>query len=94
MLATYKNKTPWIKIIRNALHDQHFIWASPLAADQNKTSNLKINRTLPQDASTYMQPTNKSIIKTIQPSPILSNAKSRVIALAIKRHLPKQRPLQ
>ena len=71
MLATYKNKTLWIKITRDASHDHHFIPASPLAADKNKTSNLKINRTLPQDASTYMQSTNKPIIKTIQLSPIV-----------------------
>ena len=71
-LITYKNKTPWSKTAQNIVDGQHSIWASSLSTNKNKTSTLEIDCMLPQQASTYLQPNNKPIIKTIQPSPILS----------------------
>ena len=71
-LITYKNKTPWSKTAQNIVDGQHSIWTSSLSTNKNKTSTLEIDCMLPQQASTYLQPNNKPIIKTIQPSPILS----------------------
>ena len=89
LVATYKNKIPWSKITQNTLQDQDFFRASPLDVDENKTSRLKINCALLQDAPTYLQPTNKPTIKNIRSSPRPSAAKQQVRALAIKMRLPK-----
>ena len=91
LLTTYENKTPRSKTAQNTLHGRYSIQASLLAADHNKTRNLEIDRALPQDAPTYLQPTNKPIINTIHPLPRSSTAKSRAVALAIRRRLAQKR---
>ena len=87
LLATYKNKTPWSKTAKNTSHSRQSIWASPLAADENKQATSR-------STTHYHQPTDKPIIINTQPSPIASAKKSQVVALAIQRRLAKKRPLQ
>ena len=89
--ATYENKTPRSKTAQNNLHGRNSIWERLLAANKIKTSKRKIDHALPQDALTYLQPTNNPIIKTLQSPPILSATTRHVIALSIKGCLPKKR---
>ena len=90
----YKTKKLWSKVAQNIPHGRHFICASPLAATRGEISNLERDLAPPQDMPTYLPIPNKLIIKTIQPSSILSTVISQVVAFAVKRRLLKQRPLQ